>query len=145
VHIHEATHQIFGNRLRLRGGGSWFQEGVAEYMSTSDNDRNTAARTVKRERQLPLAEFVVIQSLLFSSKEDAKSGADASSQYELAAFLIEFLRESKFSKDKFPAWLRAVGRTPRNDVAAIEAATRETLGVSLAELEAEWVEYATKR
>jgi hypothetical protein len=145
VHIHEATHQIFGNRLRLRGGGSWFQEGVAEYMSTSDNDRNTAARTVKRERQLPLAEFVVIQSLLFSSKEDAKSGADASSQYELAAFLIEFLRESKFSKDKFPAWLRAVGRTPRNDVAAIEAATRETLGVSLAELDAEWVEYATKR
>ena len=30
VHIHEATHQIFGNRLNLSGGGSWLQEGVAE-------------------------------------------------------------------------------------------------------------------
>lgn len=146
VHIHEATHQIFGNRLRLRGGGSWFQEGVAEYMSTVANERNTAARNVKKNRQMPLAKFVEVESLLFSAKEGSKSGEDeASSQYELAAFLIEFLRESKFSKDKFSAWFHAVGAVPRNDVAAVEAATRETLGVDLAGLEAEWIEYAKKR
>jgi len=146
VHIHEATHQIFGNRLRLRGGGSWFQEGVAEYMSSVPNERNTAARTVKRNRHMPLAKFVEVRSLLFSSEEESKSGEDeASSQYELAAFLIEFLRESKFSRDKFSDWFRAVGAVPRNDVAAIEAATRATLGVDLAGLEAEWIEYAKKR
>lgn len=146
VHIHEATHQIFANRLRLRGGGSWFQEGVAEYMATVPNERNSAARTVKKGRQMPLAKFVEVRSLLFSSKEESKSGEDeASSQYELAAFLIEFLRESKFSKDKFSAWFRAVGAVPRNDVAAVEAATRATLGVDLAGLEAEWIEYAKKR
>src|SRR5688572_4491890 len=82
VHIHEGTHQIFGNRLRLRGGGSWFQEGVAEYMSTAPNDRNTAARTVKKGRHMPLAQFVEVESLLFSSNAESKTGEDdASSQY----------------------------------------------------------------
>ncbi len=40
VHIHECTHQIFKNRLRLNGGGSWFQEGMAEYIETKENERN---------------------------------------------------------------------------------------------------------
>ncbi len=146
VHIHEGTHQVFGNRLRLRGGGSWFQEGVAEYMSSVDNERSTAARNVKKSRQKPLAEFVKIPSLLFSPKGESKTGEDdASSQYELASFLIEFVRESKFSKEHFVDWIHAVGAVPRNDVAAVEAATKKTLGVDLAGFEKEWVEYAKKR
>ena len=31
VHFHEGAHQIMSNRLKLGGGGSWYQEGVAEY------------------------------------------------------------------------------------------------------------------
>ncbi|HUR29058.1 MAG TPA: hypothetical protein VM509_12785 [Planctomycetota bacterium] len=146
VHIHEGTHQIFSNRLRLWGGGSWFQEGVAEYMSTISNDRNIAARTVKKGTQVPLAEFMKVESLLFSSKEQSKSGEnEASSQYELAAFLIEFVRESKFSKDHFLEWVHAIGETERNDVPAIEAATKRILGVDLAGFGAQWLEYAKKR
>lgn len=49
VHIHEMTHQIFRNRLRLAGGGSWFQEGVAEYICTRASDRTDAANAVKKE------------------------------------------------------------------------------------------------
>ncbi|HTF87171.1 MAG TPA: hypothetical protein VK843_02095 [Planctomycetota bacterium] len=146
VHIHEATHQIFSNRLRLSGGGSWFQEGVAEYMSTIPTERGTAARAVQKGRYMPLAQFVTVKSLLFSAKNESKSGEDeAASQYELAAFLIEFARESKFAKDRFVEWFHAIGETPRNDLKAIEAATRKTLGVDLAGLQAEWEEYAKKR
>jgi hypothetical protein len=39
VHIHEATHQIFRNRLLLSGGGSWFQEGVRASRSSSRSSR----------------------------------------------------------------------------------------------------------
>lgn len=146
VHIHEATHQIFRNRLRLSGGGSWFQEGVAEYICTRPNDRNVAARTVKRDRQPRLAEFMQIQSLLFSATTDSKSGADeASTHYDLAGFLIEFLRESDFSKARFQEWLHAVGSTRANDVETIEAHTRRILGVDLAGLEKRWTEYAARR
>lgn len=146
VHIHEATHQIFANRLGLRGGGSWFQEGVAEYMSTKDNERGAAARAVKKGRSTPLREFMGIRSLVFSSKADDKSGADeAGSQYELAALFIEFMRESKFGKAKFPDFVRAVGAVPRNNVQAIESAVRRVYGVGLDELEQQFVDYCKKR
>ena len=68
VHIHEMTHQLFANRLHLNGGGSWFQEGVAEDICTSKNDRNVTASQVKKGRHVPLPEFVKIPSLLYSSQ-----------------------------------------------------------------------------
>lgn len=145
VHIHEATHQIFANRLVLNGGGSWFQEGVAEYVETRPNDRNIAARQVKKERHTKLVEFVAIESLLMSAEEDIKGGDEAGDHYKQAALLIEFLRESKFGKERFPAFVSAVGRVPRNDVPAIEAAVKRTYGCTLAELDAQFVEYCKKR
>lgn len=145
VHIHEATHQIFMNRLVLNGGGSWFQEGLAEYIETSDNERNNAARLVKKERHTKLREFVVIPSLLQSAEEDIKGGDEAGDHYKQAALLIEFLRESKFAREGFPAFVQAVGRVSRGDVAAIEAAVRQVYGCSLEQLEAEWVAYCKKR
>jgi hypothetical protein len=145
VHIHEATHQIFANRLVLGGGGSWFQEGVAEYVETRANERNDAARLVKKQRHTPLAEFVVIESLLMSAEEDIKGGNEAGDHYKQAALLIEFLRESDFGKKRFQDFVHAVGRVPRNDLPAIEAAVRQSYGCALAELEALWVEYCKKR
>ena len=145
VHIHEATHQIFANRLVLGGGGSWFQEGVAEYIETRANDRNNAARLVKKERHTPLREFVVIPSLLQSAEVDIKGGDEAGDHYKQAALLIEFLRESKFAKKGFPDFVNAVGRVSRGDLAAIEGAVRRVYGCSLEELEAEWVAYCKKR
>lgn len=145
VHLHESVHQVFTNRLRLGGGGSWFQEGVAEYAETKPSDRGNAARDVKNGRHTPLAEFVQLKSLIFSTQVDSKKGDTAGDQYKLAALLIEFLRESKWGKDKFQAFVHAVGRVPRNDLDAIQKAVQATYGVDLAGLELQWIEYCKKR
>jgi len=145
VHIHEATHQIFANRLGLGGGGSWFQEGVAEYMSTRPGDRSAVAGQVKKQRHVPLARFIAIRSLLMSSDEDAASGDAAQGNYEEAALLIEFLRESKWAKERFPTFLLRIGRLQRDEPDVIQAALEAVYGVSLAELEQHWVEYCAKR
>ncbi len=145
VHIHEATHQIFRNRLRLGGGGSWFQEGVAEYIETKPGDRGNAARAVKKGEHMKLVEFVTIPSLLHSTEEGKKGGDEAGDLYKQAALLIEFLRESKFGKAKFLDYMHAVGKVRRNDLEAIEKATRDVYGVDLAELDKLWMEYCKKR
>jgi len=145
VHIHEATHQIFANRLNLGGGGSWFQEGVAEYLSTRPGDRSAVAGQVKKQTHVPLARFIAIPSLLMSSDENAAGGDAAQGNYELAALLIEFLRESKWAKDRFPAFLLRIGRLQRDEPDVIRSALEELYGVSLSELEQRWVEYCKKR
>ncbi len=145
VHIHECTHQIFHNRLGLGGAGSWYQEGVAEYMETADNERNTAARLVKKGEHTPLAEFVTLKSLLHSSKDGVKGGSAAGQHYKQAALLIEFLRESKFGKGKFTDFIFTMGRIPRNDEEAIEAAFRRIYGLGFEGMDAEWQEYCERR
>jgi len=145
VHIHEATHQIFANRLGLGGGGSWFQEGVAEYMSTRPGDRSAAAGLVKKQKHVPLERFVTIQSLLYAGDPDAPQGDEAEQNYKLAALLIEFLREDKWARERFPAFLQRVGRLSRGDRIGIEAAVEDLYGVGLAGLEERWVAYCKKR
>jgi hypothetical protein len=145
VHVHEATHQIFSNRLGLGGGGSWFQEGVAEYMSSKPGDLSAVAGLVKKQKHVPLSEFIAIESLLMSSDEDAPMGDQAEASYEQAALLIEFLRESKWAKDKFPAFLQRIGRIPEKNKTEIEAALQSIYGVNVAGLEERWVEYCKKR
>jgi hypothetical protein len=145
VHIHEATHQIFANRLHLSGGGSWFQEGVAEYIETKPGDRSAAATAVKKGRYTKLAQFMQIESLLGSADENAPGGDQAADHYKQAAVLIEFVRESKFGKDRFERFLHAVGRLPRESLEDIEAAIQSVFGVDLAAFEAEFVKYCRTR
>ena len=158
VHIHEATHQIFQNRLRLSGGGSWFQEGVAEYVESSPNERNEVARLVEDGRHLPLRDFFALKSLLFSSEEDRKSGGSAAGDhYKQAALLIEFLREGPLEeplpgaksapgpKTRFEDFLLSVGKVRRNDLPAIEDALRRIYGLTIDELDAKFQEYCGKR
>ena len=145
VHIHEATHQIFMNRLFLTGAGSWFQEGVAEYISSQPGDRGAAASAVTRGRHTPLPEIMEIESLLMSSDADAKGGDGAGDNYKQAALLVEFVRESKFGKAKFADYIQRMGRVPDNDVAAIEAVLLELFGTNIADFEREFVRYCQKR
>jgi hypothetical protein len=146
VHIHEGTHQIFRNRLRLGGGGSWFQEGVAEYMSTKPNERNVSARLVKTGKHMPLAEFVKMKSLLYSSNNDDVKGSDqAHEMYLQAALFIEFLRESKWGKEKFQSAVHALGNAPRNNFSAIERAFRNVYGTDVGGVEAQWIAYCKTR
>jgi hypothetical protein len=145
VHIHEATHQIFMNRLELFGAGSWFQEGVAEYIETKPNERNEVARRIKDGKHTPLAELMKLESLLGSSEDDVSGESAAALHYKQAALLIEFLRDSKFGKDKFLTWLHAMGNTADNDLAAIEAVFQRVYGVSIAQLDLELQKYCAKR
>jgi hypothetical protein len=145
VHIHEATHQIFANRLGLSGGGSWLQEGVAEFISSRSNELNDIARVVKKGEHTPLRKFVAIPSLLGSAKKDIKGGNEAGDHYAQAALLIEFLREGRFGKGKFERFLHTVGRLPRGKVERIDAAIRAIYGVDLDGLDAEFQAWAKKR
>lgn len=146
VHIHEGTHQIFKNRLRLPGGGSWFQEGVAQYMSTKRNDRNVTARLVKNKKHLPLTDFIKVKSLLFSQpKGDIKGGDEAADQYMQAALFIEFLHESKWGKAKFQDGIRALGLAPPSNVQGVDRAFNAVYGTDIAGVETQWVEYCKTR
>lgn len=145
VHIHEATHQIFRNRLELRGAGSWYQEGVAEYIETKPNERGEIARRVKNGEHTPLREFMRLESLLMSSEDDKSGDSAAGLHYKQAALLIELLRESKPYKDKFLDWLHAMGHTPDNDLEAIERVFQRVYGLSIEQLDQELVKYCQKR
>jgi hypothetical protein len=146
THIHEQTHQLFANRLFLRGGGSWYQEGMAEYVETSKNARNVIASQVAKGRHLPLVDLVQKQSLLFSSEADRKEGgSEASDLYTQAALLVEFLRESKWGKDKFPRFLEVVGRVPRSNLPKLQTAFQEVFGMDIAAVDREFQAYCAKR
>src|SRR5438105_9240166 len=74
VHIHEATHQIFMNRLHLTGGGSWFQEGVAEYMCTLPGDRKGFARNAARSGTFAHFKTFVATRDIIAGSGDLKGG-----------------------------------------------------------------------
>lgn len=140
VHIHEATHQIFQNRLRLWGGGSWFQEGVAEYVSSSKNERKAfAKRAAKDDKYIPFRNFVTIPSII------SNPYMDGGRSYLQAASLIEFLRDGKTHRDKFPRFLEEVGKLPRSKLDEIEAAVTKIYGTDLEGLEKEWVKFWVRR
>jgi hypothetical protein len=146
THLHEATHQIFGNRLDLSGGGSWFQEGVAEYMSENPNDLNVVENLVKKGRQVPLAKFMQIESLLMSASEKSVTGEnEGSNNYRQAAAIIEFAAESEWAGAKFYDFLHAVGSVDRGDVPAIEAALQKVYGTGIDGFEEKFVEYWSNR
>lgn len=145
VHIHEATHQIFMNRLWLSGGGSWFQEGVAEFVTTKHNDRNDASRMVKKHQSPPLPEFVKIQSLLYSPSDAKREGDTGAARYKEAALLIEFFHEAPALKAKFPQFLAAIGKLLPNDADAIDAAFKTLYNTSIAEMDAAYLKYCESR
>ena len=145
THIHEQTHQLFANRLFLNGGGSWFQEGVAEYVESSRNDRNVLASQVTKGRHLPLSQLFARESLIFSSAENRTEGGSESSElYTQAGLFIEFLRESKWGKDKFASFLQAVGRSPRRADKVI-LVFQEVYGADVEAVEREFQAYCAKR
>jgi hypothetical protein len=146
THIHEQTHQLFRNRLFLTGGGSWFQEGLAEYVETSRNERNVIASQVAKAKHLPLVELLQRKSLLWSSSEDRKEGgSEASDLYTEAALLIEFLRESKWGAGKFERFLEVVGRVPRSKPDKLAAAFEDIYDVGIEAVDAEFQAYCAKR
>lgn len=145
VHIHEATHQVFGNRLRLGGGGSWFQEGVAEYMSSAANELGLMKGLVKRDKHVPLKKFFTIESMLYSAEADRKTGgSESGDNYMQAAAVVEFVRHGKY-KDKFQEYVHAIGRVPPRDLPSIERELRRLFGVDADGFNDAFKEYWKKR
>ncbi len=144
VHIHEATHQIFANRLHLNGGGSWYQEGVAEYIETSKNDRNEISGMVERGQATPLPELLRMPGLI-AKGDNQRLGDMARYNYKLAALFIEFLRESRFGKRKFPQFLKTLGSVPRSNLNAIDRGFLDVYGVGIDGVEEEFLKYCEKR
>ncbi|MEM6672963.1 MAG: hypothetical protein AAF726_08965 [Planctomycetota bacterium] len=147
VHIHEQTHQIFRNRLRLAGGGSWFQEGVAEYMSSKPGELGEIKRLAKKGRLTPMEEFFVVPSLLMSSGKEARKegGSQSGLAYTYAAAIVEFAKHSKFGRERFLDWVDAIGSVARGDLPAIERATADVYGVTIGGFEEAFTAYWSKR
>ena len=140
VHIHEATHQIFMNRLFLTGGGSWFQEGVAEYICTKPGERKAFAKGAARRQEFTDFEtFVKIDSLVHDGSTDSNKA------YLQAASIIEFLREDRALKKKFQTFIHRMGLVPDNNVEAIEQVLKELYDCDLEGLQAGWQAYWKKR
>jgi hypothetical protein len=141
VHAHEGTHQIFRNRLFLDGGGSWFQEGVAEYMCTKHSERSVFAKgAAKRAGYMPFREFVQAQKLI-AGGQNADGKMTGPELYAQAASLIEFVRDGKWHADKFPDFVERIGLAPANDLETIEGILQELYGVDVLGLEKAWVRY----
>lgn len=136
---HEAAHQLLRNRARLDGGGSWLQEGLAEYVSTRAEDRKRFAKAAATSgRFTPFREFVRTEMLLGVGTEEA-----ARSAYLQAACMIEFLRDGAFQPKQFPAFLRTAGRIPWGRPDDVLAAFKTVYGVDIDAIEKAWVQHAS--
>lgn len=143
THFHECAHQIMSNILKLGGGGSWFQEGVAEYYEDKISKFNREAETrnaIRSDQTVSWQELLSAPSMLFSAGENLKGGGGAAGNYGQAASVIMFFKDGP-RKKQFQEFLHAMGRVPRSDMQAIEATFQELFGVGIDELEAEWREY----
>ena len=147
MHIHEQTHQIFGNRLHLGGGGSWFQEGVAEYIAAKPAELNEVKQRAKDGKTQPLGELFTVPSLLQSAGGASRKegGSVAGGAYTQAASVVEFAKHSKFGRDRFLDWVHAMGGVGRGDLPAIKRGITAVYGVSLEEFETEYIAYWSKR
>jgi len=143
VHIHEATHQIFANRLLLAGGGSWFQEGVAEFMEGDDNSlKNLGRGAARRGIYTPFREFFALSSLLYSSAEDRVSGGSAAGDnYVQAGSIIAFVKSDKRTRGKFQDFIHAIGSLRRSDIPAIERELDRLFGVDIEGFEKMWKDH----
>jgi hypothetical protein len=143
VHFHECAHQIMGTLLDLNGGGSWFQEGVAECYEDQIKRFNREAETrmlITTKQALPLPELFAARSMLYSAGENVKGGGGAGGMYGQAASVILYLKEGPHRK-RFHDLLFALGRSTRSDLEATGRVLQETCGISIDELDREWYEH----
>jgi len=140
VLVHEAVHQLLANRLRLQGGGSWFQEGMAEYLSRATWERTAEARRIDRQGFAPLDQLVRVRRL---SKDG--SHATVRERYAQAGLLIEHLHDTSRGPDEFRELVVRVGSLPPGDVGVLEDAMADLRGQSLTLLEERWLQSLRER
>lgn len=143
VHWHECAHQIMSNLLGLGGGGSWYQEGIAECYEDEISHFNRRAETrvlITTKAAVPLRDLFGAQSMLFSAGENKRGSGGAGGMYGQASSVILMLKEGRKTKKKFVEFLFAMGRVPRSDLDAIEAVLQDVYGFGIDEFDAAWRE-----
>lgn len=151
VHIHEATHQIFANRLFLNGGGSWFQESSAVHMeavydsSTRREHLNFGDNAVEDGQYSSFREFMQRSSLLHASGGRNNRGEDlAGLAYQQAGTMMEFVLHSKATREKAQEYIHAVGSLRRNDTQGIDRVLKRLWNVDIEGFEQLYLEYWEK-
>ncbi|MBK8099347.1 MAG: DUF1570 domain-containing protein [Planctomycetes bacterium] len=142
VVFHEATHQIVGACHKVRGVGSWFQEGLAVYFekkSVGEKPAGTIKNELKRGDYYPLTEFCAIPSLLGDKKGHGRRN------YAQAGALLDFLINTKLEPvaGKFQQFLKtaAKGYGYGRGLDDSKELVREVYGLTLPELEALWKQH----
>ncbi len=138
VHYHEGAHQMVANRLRIRGGGSWFQEGMAVFFEGTlfpgEDPAKGMKAHIKSQRTTPLAELITVRSLLGSSKSESDPGLGRR-RYQQAGAVIKFLFEGPH-KDAFPEFLERIRKGQ-----GLQQIAAELFETSLAGLDAQFAEF----
>ncbi len=145
--VHEATHEIFENRLFIPGGGKWLQEGVADYVQLSRAHLHTCAEVAARGRRASFASVmngIGFDDLSQWALDDDRhpwrktTGPDHLDARMQSALIITFLREDPRFAPSFTRFLAKAGTARANLPAAIDAVSREAFGMGLDELQAAW-------
>jgi hypothetical protein len=141
--VHELTHAIvqrgFGS-----SGGSWLQEGFAQYVETRyrhlDPVREFAA-DLRNGSYTKLEEFIRIPILAFAGSKEV--GSQAHRLYAQAGAFFAFLHDGPFA-DRFPTLVDVFVKTgvDSNDMPQVLAKMYDR---SLADLEKAWVQWGTAK
>lgn len=130
--------QLWRNRLRANGGGGWLRRGTMELLGYPDSNRTITASQLKKGRYTPLAKLLDDES--WASRTNTEMPYS-----EQCAFFVEFLRESKATKDVFPAIVRAVGALPSDTPAWTAEVLSGFLKADLPAIEKNWIQHCGKR
>lgn len=154
VVYHEAGHQLVHNRLRLNGGGSWFQEGMAVYFEDkwkkSKGLSSVASGMIKSDRYTPFRELFEVKSLLHSDGDNQR-GSIAGQRYTQSGTIICFLAEGPLKKDfgKMLDALRNYRRSRKGGTVSErslwDGIFKEAYGLDVDGVEAAWKKYFVGR
>ncbi|MFK7740078.1 MAG: hypothetical protein AB8H80_07110 [Planctomycetota bacterium] len=139
VVYHEAAHEIVGACLKVRGVGSWFQEGMAVYFEKKMvNQKLEGCRgEIKRGDSYPLGEFFAIQTLLSDPNGHGRRN------YSHAGALLNFMIETKVAPiagnfDKFLHAARTYGHGYARGKDVSAKLIQKVYGLTVAEFEQAW-------
>jgi hypothetical protein len=141
VVMHEATHQIVHANLKIRGVGSWFQEGMAEFAANTilGNKVSGSMRTdLRNGNYYPFPQFVKIPSLI--------ADRASSRNYTHSGCFIEFMMKTKDPRmaGKFLKFLETAASRQfgygRGEGATVEL-FRKVYGMTLTEADAAFLAF----
>ena len=144
THIHELTHQLMKNRLRMVGGGSWFHEGAAVYLEAVYSNSENANMFTEGRRQ-PKAgpgERIDFKTLMSTQTLAFGENGSAGQAYNTAGTITWFVNKDKRTKDKFLEYMFAMSETDRvGDFEGIETALRKIYDIDLETFEQWYLEF----